>query len=483
MKKFIPILTLIGTAGLVVGYDTKINSKTIDYSSNIKDFKESVIQYNQTNPENLTKTVANYQLNIVDDPNLDETEKQLSTMEELIKPDSNSQTDSNLHMENELVSTPNETTSNDTTAETPLNETTNTDNPTLEDSTPNADSETNTPDDDLQISTLYYLTTDIQENCNEFCELKTKILNAIAESENLSEKLRNNELELTREQRIFIDEQANQLKMLSKQLTLATNELSFNLSDLNAIIKENNPDLDSLSLKYLIILNNLINGNEMLESGLGSLNLINNMMQINAKNLQPNNKSRILYGFHENGNAPIIKEYSLNENGELEGSLIEQSNISADENSEVDNKIKNIDSYKHSRLTPNIDSYGNNRRNIDSFFNTALFDNEFMYGGNYGFGAYGNPNLYQFGNYEQTNKLNNETVNNSNNMSSKQSNEKPHKHKKFKLKNNIDTYKDENTLDVKTKMKNFKSSINNFFNKVKIEPRNNIETPLYKFED
>ena len=42
-----------------------------------------------------------------------------------------------------------------------------------------------------QISTLYSLTSDIEDSCDEFCELKSKILNAIAESENLSEKLQN----------------------------------------------------------------------------------------------------------------------------------------------------------------------------------------------------------------------------------------------------------------------------------------------------
>ena len=196
-----------------------------------------------------------------------------------------------------------------------------------------------------------------------------------------------------------------------------------------------------------------------------------------------------------------------NENGDLVGKEIENQNN--EENSSNDNlmtleendKKVNIDTYKETNLKSNIDTYGNTRQNIDTFFNTALLDNDFMFGGNnlanngmygnnlgYG-GMYGGyPNLYQYAGYEQQNKLANQTngVNNNlntpnvENQNSNQSTKKPKK--KFKLKSNIDTYKDENTPDIKTKINNFKSSISNFFNRAKIDNGNNIIAPIHKLD-
>lgn len=488
MKKFIPILTLIGTSALIVGVDAKANSNKIDYTNNINDFKQAFASYNQTSPENITKTVANYKLEIENDSLsndygimlLDEKDigNNITNLDE-------NQTDNELENSN---STDDDTSENENSTNEE-NQTNKESNSNESEDSSNENQNTDTSENLEKFSTLYSLATDIEDSCNEFCELKTKILNAIAESEKLSEQLRNDELTLTREQRLFVNEQSNQLKNLAKQLNLATNELSFNLSDLNAIMKENNQDLDSLSLKYLIVLNSLINGNEMLQNGLGSLNLINNMMQINSKNLPSNNPQKILYGFSENGKKPVIKEYTVDDNGELVGKEIEENN---NETSKT-----NIDSYKNHILTPNIDSYLNNRRNIDSFFNTAWLDNDFMFGANNGYGGmyennlyngYNNPSLYQYENYSRNNQQNAEQNLNNNNFTTDTPNTNPytkdikHNNKKFKLKSNIDTYRDESTPDIKTKIKNFKTSVNNFF-KLKTEPKNKIIAPIFKFED
>jgi len=70
MKKILPILTVIGCSALFVGCDSMLsNSKTRDYSNNLRDFKESINKYNQTKPENIVKTVGNYNLSIVDSEN------------------------------------------------------------------------------------------------------------------------------------------------------------------------------------------------------------------------------------------------------------------------------------------------------------------------------------------------------------------------------------------------------------------------------
>ena len=481
MKKFLPILTLIGCSALFVGCDAMVNTKA--NGLNVKDFKESVNKYSLTKPENISKTVGAYNLEIVDNinnPSPLSDSKEPSVAKDILPT-------VNEKVESLKTNTTNERVTDDTQTNNPN------DDLSTNDSDTNISNENTNLKNDVtneqtsQISTLYALTSDIDEKCDEFCQLKSKILDAIVESENLSNKIKNNEISLTREQRLFVNEQSAQLKNLSRQLSNATNELSFNLSDLSAIMKENNQDLDALSLKYFIVLDNLINGNEMLENGLSSLNLINNMMQINSKNIQPNNQNKILYGFQENNNEPILKEYTVNDNGELEGKIIEnykKENLENEQVSSKESKKTNIDTYQNTKLASNIETYGNNRRNIDTFFNTALLDNDFMYGNNNGYGGmYGNPNLYQYQNYEQRNEFNSSNYNNQNNSNLPKKEDKSTKRKKRKLKSNIDTYRDENTPDIKTKMKNFKSSISNFFNKTNVAPKNKITNPIYKLED
>ena len=481
MKKFLPILTLIGCSALFVGCDAMVNTKT--NGLNVKDFKESVNKYSLTKPENIAKTVGAYNLEIVDNINnaspLNDNNKPSVAKDILPTVDEKKVESPNTNTANAEVSGTSQTDSYDDLG-------TNESDTNIPNENTNLNNDVNN-EQTSQISTLYTLTNDIDEKCDEFCQLKSKILDAILESENLSNKIKNNEISLTREQRLFINEQSAQLKNLSRQLSNATNELSFNLSDLSAIMKENNQDLDALSLKYFIVLDNLINGNEMLENGLSSLNLINNMMQINSKNIQPNNQNKILYGFQENDNEPILKEYTVNDNGELEGKIIENNEKEKLENEQItsnESKKTNIDTYQNTKLASNIDTYGNNRRNIDTFFNTALLDNDFMYGNNNGYGGiYGNPNLYQYQNYEQRNEFNSSNYNNQDNSNSPNKQDKSTKRKRRKLKSNIDTYRDENTPDIKTKMKNFKSSISNFFNKTNVAPKNKITNPIYKLED
>jgi len=501
MKRILPIVAVIGCSALFVGCDHMMQSKQNENLINIKDFKETINQYNLNKPENVSKTVANYNLSIIDrDNDISLIDENLETNIEKIEINDEEIDEDFLVEENE----------NDEVTEENENN--------LLEKDENANEEIDNEDGDEksksiyennkmmpEISTLYYLSNDIDEQCNEFCELKTKIMEAIAESEKLSEKIKNNEVNLSREQRLYINEQTNQLKALSRQLSTATNELSFNLSDLNAIMKENNQDIDALSLKYLIVLDNLINGNEMLQNGLSSLNLINNMMHLNTRNL-PNN-GKILYGYQQNNNPPVIKEYYVNENGDLVGKQIE--NETNNENVNNDNlmtleeneKKVNIDTYKDTNLVSNIDTYGNTRQNIDTFFNTALLDNDFMFGGNnlanngmygnnlgYG-GMYGGyPNIYQYAGYEQQNKLNNSTNGVNNNLNTpnveqQNNNQEPKKtKKKFKLKSNIDTYKDAKTPDIKTKIKNFKSSISNFFNRAMIDDNQKVVAPIYKMD-
>lgn len=414
----------------------------------------------------------------------------------------------------------------------------------------NAVNDTEINDENIKsekISTLYSLSNDIEDSCDEFCELKEDIINAIIETQNLITKVQSKEIELTTEQKIFISEQSEQLKNLARRLSSITTELSLNLSDLTTITGNSDNDLDALSLKYLIVLDNLINGNELLENGLQSLNMINNLFDMSSK-LPPNNKGRILYGFKRNNEEPIIKDYLINENGQIVENTNNSENEIEDEdkvndslndtnshetnnqnnttnnnaqlnnttpqnsnitqlnnttaNTETNNQIRqnkarknNVDTYRNNNFNSNIDTYGNNFINTDTFFNTALLDNEFMYGrggnpymNNY---MYNNPNGMNYNNMNNYNNLNNEnntkeSVNNDNttqNMDNSNTTRKTDKTtKKKKLSKNIDTYKDSNTPTLKAKFNKFKNSVSNFFAKFSNPKKEgHYENPIHKY--
>ena len=55
--------------------------------------------------------------------------------------------------------------------------------------------------------------------------------------------------------------------------------------------------------------------------------------------------------------------------------------------------------------------------------------------------------------------------------------------KRLKIKKNIDTFKDENEPDIKTKLGNIKNSITRFFSKFKkSDLKDKVENPVYRFD-
>ena len=394
-----------------------------------------------------------------------------------------------------------------------------------------------------QISTLYSLSSDIEDSCDEFCELKEEIVDAIIETQNLISKVQSKEIELTAEQKIFISQQSEQLKNLGRRLSAVTRELSLSLDDLSTLTQNNVNNMDSLSLKYLIVLDNLINGNELMENGLQSLNMINSLFDINS-NIEPNNRGRILYGFRRNNEQPIIKDYLIKEDGQIvENNLsnTSENNEGVDMNEKTDSttlednvednfqdtqindniqntnsiddintmqntqtknslKLSNVDTYNNRRFNSNIDTYGNNFKNTDTFFNTALLDNVFLYGrGGYPYAnnyMYNNP--YAMNYYNQNNELNSNTGNTNNDQNTttnsvdsdnttldkvQEKSEKRNK-KLNKLQKNIDSYRDENTPSLKSKFNKFKQSVSNFFAKFSVpKQKGQYENPIYKYNN
>ena len=92
-------------------------------------------------------------------------------------------------------------------------------------------------------------------------------------------------------------------------------ELGFSVSDLGKIINTGG-SYDQLAMKYLLVLDNLYNGNDMLENGIYQLNMINQLMNMSAP-VPGNNIGRILYGFRQNNNAPVIYDYLIDKEGNL----------------------------------------------------------------------------------------------------------------------------------------------------------------------
>ena len=478
MKKILPILGLVTSGLLLTACQPNMNNNdNNDLQNNVKLFTESVNEYLNLNENNKTISTMNKYAVSIEEGDVD-----------LISEDTtNDQATENL------------TIISDEQDATPISP----DIDELDEENIEEDIESNPTnqedDDDASVSPLYSLSTDISESCDQFCELKNQLYSAIIETENLISKLQNNEIDLTPEQKMFITEQSSQLKSLGNKLSQVTNELSFELSDLGQLMSMSNRDTDRLALKYLLILDNLVSGNQMLQSSLASLNMINQMANMNYMNIPNNNQGRVLYGFQKNNEPPIIKDYYIDESGELienkdddnESDLVQEEDSENDQNG-------NIDTYTNTELTSNIDTYGNQNRNIDSFFNTALLNNEFMYGNGYGgYGGYGiygmNPYINQYASYENfnqnsinDNRLNNQEIdqkneNNAKNIEKSVKNEKKSS-KKFKFTKNIDTYRDSNTPDLKTKVHNIKEKVSGFFSKFS-RPKEDIKNPIYRYEE
>lgn len=516
MKKIIPILSLIGASALIVGASNLSKPKTSEnFIHYFNSFQNDVSNFANIDTKLVSTALNNYALSldaVVNTENSNycpattyqENAEILPDVHPLPAPELANKTGLN---DNTTINsppstadnaplideTPNNNINNTIKNATPDNLNINTDlNPVNENTSTNDDNnndninnEENIEKDDEKVSTLYSLSNDITEGCDIFCQLKTELHNAIVETQALIEKVNNNEISLTNEQKLLITEQAQQLKNLGRQLSNSTTELALSLSDLNTIMQSNNQNLNDLSLKYLIVLDNLVNGNEMLHSSLETMRLMNQIFNINTDNIPSNNKGRILYGFQENNNPPVIKDYYIDENNNLQ-----ENNTETNEKTTDNYEKTNIDTYKDRKLQSNIDTYQNSHvnRNIDTFFNTALLDNEFMYGnGNggmygYGYNGYaGNPYVNNYSNYERGNT--NDSVNKDIDTQNKDTNMKNNsKRKKFKLTKNVDTYKDENTPNLKSKIDNIKSNIGEFFSKFsKTDLDNKIDNPIYKY--
>ena len=254
---------------------------------------------------------------------------------------------------------------------------------------------------------------------------------------------------------------------------------------------------------HLIILDNLMNGNSMLANGLYSINSMNSMMN-NPSQLSPYANNRFSYRFQYNNEPPITRDIKFDSNGNIiENNPNSNSTKSTDVNNIDNAKTTNstIDSYSTLAKKSNIDTYyGNTPRNIDTFFNTALMDNEFMFGNGYGADGYGGfyggvNNAYGGGyfpygyrqyqtNQQNYNNTNYDVNNNIQPQDIDATNKSEKKDKKLILTKNIDTYVDKNAPTLSAKFNNFKKSVKEFFYKLNSPKKDDsVKNPVYKFED
>lgn len=470
MKKIIPILTILTLPAILSACDNaQANTSFDDYSSNINTFQKNFAKCSTINDNNLNRLSMNkYKLSLAT-PNYDEMVETLPMDDErdpIIQPRSTSSASDNEVLDEQQPTTLPE-----------------------EEQESSSDNKENVENE--KISSLYNLTADIDAECDEFCSLKEKLSNAISETHALMQKVNNNEITLTNEQKMFLTEQSSQLKNLSKGLTRATTELGFCVNDINQMAE--NTDTNQLAIKYLIALENLAYGNQILENSLASINMLNCLMT-SLPNNNSNNYGRILYGFKQKGQPPVIKDYSLDKDGNIIENTEETSN---DNETDSSNKVE-----QNSLLCPNIDSYGNFNSNIDSFFNTALFNRYNM--GRNGFGGFnpyyfGYPNMYPANNYntnlnmqnpniQQTAPSNHENSQADNNATAgvnanvnTQNIEHRKKPKIIRLAKNIDTYKTADTLTPKQRFLQIKNSVSNFLGRFKRDDKE-VENPIYQMQ-
>lgn len=188
--------------------------------------------------------------------------------------------------------------------------------------------------------TLYNLSSDIQENCDRYIKLKDDIMSAIEETETLLTKVKNKEITLNSEQRMMLYEQSKQLKDLGRDFTKITAQLSHNVDDLHQ-----NKDMSLMPLKYLVVLNNLIDGNEMMENGLHSLEQINHTFYANRLNKL---EGKITYRYKKEGQPEVYKEFNL-----IDGKLEEIDKNNTHNGNESQNDDENVDNNTNENVQNN----------------------------------------------------------------------------------------------------------------------------------
>lgn len=312
--------------------------------------------------------------------------------------------------------------------------------------------------------------TVVIEYSETFNEINTNLSSALDMLEDIYENLKNTEGE---------EGELAEIKTSVDEINQMIMNLKSETKEISCLI---NPDecCDDLEMnEFFEAIRKLEHRIDVLQSAFSNLNLGNGMTPYLTFY---NNPYANVYGY----NYRFYKTPQT-DNEENNSNILEENKEVTNENStEAKAKFGDIN------LSSNIDTYGPKDRNIDTFFNTALIDDNM-----YGYGAYGIPyggnwgGPYSYGGdvngygYNSNNGYRNEnnarTENNQNNNTNVDTINKEKSvgdiekepPKKVKFAKNIDTYLDENiagNIDSMRDMKvtdYLKAKINNLFRKNK----------------
>ena len=381
--------------------------------------------------------------------------------------------------------------------------------------------------------TITYLNQTLEQANLEYEQLKQTLMTAIQDTMEHLEQYKNGESELTNEQKIYIKEHANSIKYLAETLEDLSEDVICCIDGCENCDDEE--EFSQATSKYLATINQLEQRIDTLQRSLYSLHFINSISNPSFYAGYGYSPNFIMYGAHHN--KPEVKDESASEdnannngnylneddeqntsdeqqNGETasDNSNDSSNSVSPNDNSMPDNTVlevensganNNTDNTEEKPTTfglkSNIDTYAPTKRNIDTFFNTALANKEYNnmygngynpygYGGGYGYGMpyapyYGNPygmsginsnmiNRATLENQQNVTPANSEVSDNQIENNITENNEKPRKIR-IKRAKNIDTYADVtvksniNTMGESKISKFFKQKFNNLRNKVR----------------
>jgi len=270
--------------------------------------------------------------------------------------------------------------------------------------------------------TINYLSETLIQTNAEYEQLKTTLTKAIQDTMDYLDAYRNGETTLSNEQKIYIKQQSNSIKFLAETLEDLSEEVICAIDG----CAETDEDFEEEASKYLSTIEQLESRIQTLYSALSSLQFINNVGSpyfYAGYRYAPNN----IHTPYSDQSSPDIKDSDMTDsytNNNLEDlyntesdtdnsttnnttNNINKDNIESDNEDlgveEVDtdngrNNNKNNEKPTTFGLKSNIDTYAPTKRNIDTFFNTALYNNDYMYGYNYGNGMpYGYGGGYGYG--------------------------------------------------------------------------------------
>lgn len=257
--------------------------------------------------------------------------------------------------------------------------------------------------------TISYLASTLEEVSSEYEHLRDTLVKAIKETMDYLDSAKEND-SLTNEQKIYIKEHTNSIKFLAETLEDLSEDV---LCCIDGVDCDNCED-EQVTAKYLQTIGNLEDRINALQNSLNSLQMINGISNNPYFNMPYNYPpNTIIYGL-KYGKRPRPKmdnELNIGDNEQTDednqttdnsqDDVQTPDNTQTDENTgdlgnttDVENNAdagETSEDYKTFNLKSNIDTYAPTRRNIDTFFNTALLDqDEYGYGNMYGYG-YGMP--------------------------------------------------------------------------------------------